>query len=113
MASLMYGAGLRLMEWLRLRVQDIDFARVEFLVRDGKGVKDRVTLLPVSRKAPLEDHLTTQALLGHKDVSTTMVHNSCCVGKEFGGGQNKRRTTTDYLQRFTRSHVTEKAFPKI
>jgi integrase len=72
-ASLMYGAGLRLMECLRLRVQDIDFARGELLVRDGKEAMDRVTVLPFSLKAPLQDHLTTQELLGHKDVSTTMI----------------------------------------
>jgi integron integrase len=57
MASLMYGAGLRLMECLRLRVQDIDLARRELLVRDGKGAKDRVTMLPESLKSPLEEHL--------------------------------------------------------
>jgi integrase len=50
--NLLYGAGLRLMECLRLRVQDVDFAAGQILVRDGKGHKDRVTLLPdvVKRK---------------------------------------------------------------
>jgi integron integrase len=57
MASLMYGAGLRLMECLQLRVQDIDFPCNEILVRDGKGAKDRVTMLPESLKAPLQEHL--------------------------------------------------------
>ena len=58
MASLMYGAGLRLMECLRLRVQEIDFARNELLVRDGKGAKDRTTMLPESLKATLQEHLS-------------------------------------------------------
>lgn len=53
MASLLYGAGLRLMECLRLRVKDVDFARKEILVRDGKGFKDRVTMLPVALRVPL------------------------------------------------------------
>jgi integron integrase len=57
MASLMYGTGLRLMECLRLRVQDIDFERSEILVRSGKGAKDRITMLPESLKAPLHEHL--------------------------------------------------------
>jgi len=57
MASLMYGGGLRLLECLRLRVQDIDFARNEILIRDGKGAKDRITMLPESVKIRLQDHL--------------------------------------------------------
>jgi integrase len=57
MASLMYVAGLRLMKYLRLRVQDLDFSRKEILVRDGKGAKDRITMLPELLKAPLQDHL--------------------------------------------------------
>lgn len=57
MASLMYGGGLRLMECLWLRVQDIDFSRKEILVRDGKGAKDRITMLPESLKLPLKEHL--------------------------------------------------------
>jgi site-specific recombinase XerD len=45
-ASLLYGTGMRIMECLRLRVKDVDFARGEILIRDGKGFKDRVTMLP-------------------------------------------------------------------
>jgi len=56
-ARLMYGTGLRIMECLSLRVQDIDFARNEILVRNGKGAKDRVTMLPEALKAALQDHL--------------------------------------------------------
>ncbi len=53
MANLLYGAGLRLRECLRLRVKDIDFGYKQILVRDGKGGKDRVTLLPRSVVARL------------------------------------------------------------
>ncbi len=57
MASLLYGAGLRLLECARLRVKDLDFSRNEILVRDGKGRKDRVTILPAKLKEPLKEHL--------------------------------------------------------
>ncbi|MEQ1575048.1 MAG: integron integrase [Vicinamibacterales bacterium] len=57
MASLMYGAGLRLLECAELRVKDLNFDRGELTVRDGKGGKDRVTILPAALKQPLADHL--------------------------------------------------------
>ena len=49
-AQLMYGAGLRLMETMRLRVKDVDFERNELTIRQGKGAKDRVTMLPLTAK---------------------------------------------------------------
>ena len=54
MAKLMYGGGLRLMECIRLRVKDLDFEMNELNVRDGKGAKDRLTLLPESTKPALQ-----------------------------------------------------------
>jgi integron integrase len=57
MAGLLYGAGLRLMECVRLRVKDVDFDRRQLLVRDGKGQKDRVTVLPEKHREPLRDHM--------------------------------------------------------
>lgn len=56
-ASLLYGAGLRLLDGLRLRVQDVDFEVGELLIRDGKGGKDRRTMLPQSLVEPLQHHL--------------------------------------------------------
>jgi integron integrase len=56
-ASLLYGSGLRLMEALRLRVKDVDLQQRTVIVRDGKGMKDRVTVLPQSLCAPLERQL--------------------------------------------------------
>ncbi len=55
--TLLYGSGLRLLEALQLRVKDIDFGRGEITVRDGKGQKDRVTMLPGASQEPLETHL--------------------------------------------------------
>lgn len=57
MASLLYGTGMRLIELLRLRVKDIDFQMNQITVRQGKGGKDRVTMLPRSLKGPLREHL--------------------------------------------------------
>jgi integron integrase len=57
MASLLYGAGLRLRECLKLRVKDVDFGYRQLVVRDGKGAKDRVTMLPAGLVEPLRAHL--------------------------------------------------------
>jgi integron integrase len=68
-ASLLYGAGLRLMDALRLRVKDIDFERNEIVVREGKGAKDRVTMLPRSIKVRLQEHVARVELLHNDDLS--------------------------------------------
>lgn len=69
MASLLYGSGLRLMECLRLRVQDLDFSNREILVRDGKGGKDRRTMLPQSLAPVLREHLTHVKKIHEKDLA--------------------------------------------
>ncbi len=69
MASLLYGSGLRLLECARLRVKDLDFDRRELLVRDGKGRKDRVTLLPGGLVLPLCRHLERVKRLHERDTS--------------------------------------------
>jgi integrase len=57
MTSLLYGAGLRLMECVRLRVKDLDFDYRQIIVRDGKGEKDRRTILPQPLAETLRHHL--------------------------------------------------------
>lgn len=69
MTSLLYGSGLRLRECLKLRVKDVDFGYRQILVRDGKGGKDRVTILPEPVIAPLQAHLARVASLHERDVS--------------------------------------------
>jgi integron integrase len=68
MASLLYGAGLRLRECLQLRVKDVDFGYRQILVRDGKGGKDRVTILPGSVIEPLKQHLVRVKDLHERDL---------------------------------------------
>jgi integron integrase len=69
MAKLLYGSGLRLMECVRLRVKDIDFERREIVVRDAKGGHERVTMLPASLVAPLQEHLKRVKLLHQQDLA--------------------------------------------
>ena len=57
MASLMYGAGLRLLECAELRIRDVNFDQAELIIRDGNGVKDRVTVLPVALNVSLRNHV--------------------------------------------------------
>ena len=68
MAGLLYGSGLRLMECVRFRVKDIDFQQAQILVRDGKGQKDRITVLPEKYHKPLQEHLSKVKKLYQNDL---------------------------------------------
>jgi integron integrase len=57
MATLLYGSGVRLLECCRLRVKDVDIGRRQLVVREGKGDRDRLTMLPASLEVPLQEHL--------------------------------------------------------
>jgi integron integrase len=74
MASLLYGAGLRLMECIRLRVKDVDFAQLQIMVREGKGNKDRITMLPPSLVEPLRRQLERAKALHELDVREGFGH---------------------------------------
>jgi integron integrase len=68
MAKLLYGSGLRLMECVRLRVKDLDFGQHLIVVRDGKGEKDRITMLPDAVVPPLQEHLQRVKLIHENDL---------------------------------------------
>jgi integron integrase len=69
MAKLLYGSGLRLLECVRLRVQDVDFAQHQIIVRDGKGEKDRITMLPDTIVPFLQEHLQRVKLIHEADLA--------------------------------------------
>ena len=69
LASLLYGTGMRLMECLRLRVKDVDFARNEITIRGGKGAKDRHTVLPKSLVEPLQREIERAQMLHAADLA--------------------------------------------
>lgn len=69
MTKLLYGSGLRALECTRLRVKDIDFEQRQILVRDGKGEKDRVTMLPDNVVASLQEHLARVSQLHARDLA--------------------------------------------
>jgi len=68
-AKILYGTGMRLMEVIRLRIQDVDFDRNEIVVRSGKGAKDRITMLPEAIKATLQQHLISRRELFNDDAA--------------------------------------------
>lgn len=69
MARILYGTGLRVMECCQMRVKDVDFAYRQITVRDGKGHKDRVTMLPASVAEPLKAHLARVKTLHDQDLN--------------------------------------------
>lgn len=85
MAGLLYGSGLRLMECVRLRVKDIDFGYARVTVRDAKGGKDRVTMLPVNLAAPLQRHLQKVKAQHEQDIEDGFgrVHLPFALARKF------------------------------
>ena len=73
---LLYGTGMRLMEGLRLRVKDLDFSRNAIVIRDGKGSKDRVTVLPQSLKIALQKQVEKTLEIHQADLAQGLGHTS-------------------------------------
>jgi len=85
MGRLLYGCGLRLMEGVRLRVKDVEFNRHEIIVREGKGFKDRITMLPTSLVAPLTLHLEKVRAQHQQDLAAGAgdVYLPFALGKKY------------------------------
>jgi site-specific recombinase XerD len=82
MAGLSYGSGLRLMDRMRLRMKDVDFAHQQIVVRDGKGQQDRVTMLPRRFQQPLRKHLARAKMRHDNDLAQgfgAQAARSCCL----------------------------------
>jgi len=85
MAGLLYGSGLRLMECVRLRVKDIDFELAQITVRDAKGGKNRITMLPLNLAEPLQRHLVRIKAQHEQDLEDGFgrVHLPFAIGRKF------------------------------
>ena len=124
MASLLYGAGLRLMECVRLRVKDLDFARLQVTVREGKGGKDRITMLPPSLVEPLRRQLGRVRALHDQDVREGIghVYLPYALARKYPNADRewcwqyvfpaRQRSTDPRSGREQRHHVAETALQK-
>lgn len=121
MASLLYGAGLRVLEGARLRVKDADLDRREIVVRDGKGMKDRVTLLPESLRAPLAEHVERVRHQHQRDLARGLgsVELPTAIERKYpratpgngdGSGSSRRRGSTG-IRRLAVSVATTSTSP--
>lgn len=121
MANLLYGSGLRLMECLRLRVKDLDFGYGQITVRDGKGGRERVTLLPESLRQDLRRHLQKVKLLHQDDLAEGFgtVHLPHALERKYPSAHREwawqyvfpavQRSLDPVSQREQRHHVHEKS----
>jgi len=125
MAHLLYGAGLRLMECLRLRVKDIDFGMNQLTVRDGKGKKDRVTMLPEVVKPHLKPHLQKVKIIHKQDLSEgygevylpyALERKYPRANKEWGWQYvfpSRKRSLDPRSNKIRRNHVGEQSLQRI
>ncbi|MFN0300268.1 MAG: integron integrase [Burkholderiales bacterium] len=90
-ANLLYGAGLRLLETLQLRVKDIEFERRELIVREGKGAKDRVTMLPALVEQALRLHLDKVKAIHAQDLSLGLgaVHLPYALARKYPNAERE------------------------
>ena len=121
MANLLYGSGLRLMECVRLRVKDVDFSYSQITVREGKGGKDRVTMLPQSLHEPLQRHLRKVRVLHEEDLAEGFgtVHLPHALERKFPHAHREwvwqylfpaaRRSLDPHALREQRHHLHEKS----
>lgn len=124
MASLLYGSGMRLLECLRLRIKDVDFARGEIVVRDGKGGKDRRVPLPASLRAELERQRQRALLLhaGDLDAGAGRVHLPHALARKYPNADVEsgwqylfpaaRLSTDPRSGRIGRHHVAEEVLQR-
>jgi len=124
MAGLLYGSGLRLMECVRLRVQDIDFDYAQLTVRRGKGQKDRVTMLPKSLFDSLQAQLEKVRLLHQQDLQDgfgevylppALSRKYPQAGREWGWQYvfpSSRRSVDPYSGKERRHHIDEKSLQR-
>jgi integron integrase len=91
MAALLYGSGLRLMECVRLRVKDVDFAYAQITVRDAKGGKDRVTMLPLNLAEPLKRHVAKVKIQHEQDLEDGFgsVHLPFALARKFPNAERE------------------------
>jgi integron integrase len=91
MAGLLYGSGLRLMECVRLRVKDVDLASLRITIRDGKGGKDRITMLPVNVAESMRQHLVKVRAQHEQDLADGLgaVHLPTALERKFGNANRQ------------------------
>jgi integron integrase len=121
---LIYGTGMRILECLRLRVKDIEFTRHEIVIREGKGAKDRLTMLPAALNRLLTDHLARIKLLHLKDLAEgqgivylpfALERKYPRAGREWGWQYvfpSARHSTDPRSGAVRRHHVDEKAIQR-
>jgi integron integrase len=124
MVSLLYGAGLRLMECVRLRVKDVDFAQQQITIRDGKGGKDRVTILPQLLIEPLHRQLLRAKVLHERDIREGFGRVSLpyALARKYPGAEREwywqyvfpanKRSVDPRTGREQRHHIAETALQK-
>ena len=121
---LLYGTGMRILEAMRLRVKDVDFARREIVVRDGKGAKDRMTMLPNGLARPLRLHLHKVAEIHSCDLADGLgnVHLPSAIARKYPNASREwgwqyvfpadRRSVDPRTGALRRHHLGDQAFQR-